>query len=142
MISYPISFYTQLDSPAGIESSWSSKTPTHEHTCSIPTEFEGPGGGCSPEDFFALALSNCLVATFKVYAQHSKVTYEKLEVKGELIVDLNENKKPIMKECHLNAKLYGPNNADLAKRLLQRAFESGFILNSVKTNLNLNVEIL
>ena len=142
MIKYPLTFTTQINSPAGIETAWNSKTPTHSFDCNIPPEFEGPGGGVSPEDFFALALSNCIIATFKVYAQYSKISFEKIEVNSELVVDLNENKKPVMKTCLLKATLFKPSNVDMAKRLLQRAFESGFILNSVKTELKLEIEVL
>ena len=49
----------------------------------IPSEFEGPGGGYSPEDFYALALLNCFGATFKVIDIIFKV-----ESFGGRVVDL------------------------------------------------------
>ncbi len=141
MIQYPLHFQASLQGPAGIQTTWDSTVGQHSLACNVPKEFEGPGGGVSPEDLFVLALCNCLVATFKVYAEYSKVSFEDLSVLGDLTVDLNENKKPIMKTCLLKARLKKASNPDLAKRLLQRAFESGFILNSVKTELHLEIEL-
>lgn len=142
MIQYPLNFDASLTSPAGIQSAWSAHVGTLSLSCNIPKEFDGPGGGVSPEDLYVLALTNCLVATFKVYAEHSKVTFEECSVTGHLTVDLNDNKKPVMKKCLLKAQLKNANNPVLGKRLLQRALESGFILNSVKTELHLEIEIL
>ena len=31
--------------------------------------FEGPGKEASPEDLYLLSLLNCLIATFKVFAE-------------------------------------------------------------------------
>jgi len=142
MIQYPLDFHASLTSPAGIQAAWSAKVGAHSISCNIPKEFDGPGGGISPEDLFVLALTNCLVATFKVYAEHSKVSFEDLSVNGHLTVDLNEAKKPVMKSCVLKARLKKASNPELGKRLLQRAFESGFILNSVKTELSLEIEVV
>ncbi len=106
----------------------------------MPQEFEGPGGALSPEDLFAQALTNCFIATFKVYAEKSKVDFSHVEVKAELIADLNENKKPVMKKCILHAKIYGCKNADRIRTIADKAFSSGFILNSVKTEMKLELE--
>ena len=75
MVKYPMSFKAQAHSPAGIQSPWSSKAeamPEKPLTLAIPPEFEGPGGGFSPEDLYLLALENCFVATFKVFAEKSR----------------------------------------------------------------------
>lgn len=143
MISYPVNFNVEADSQQGIETIWNAQCGNNEnYTCAIPKEFEGLGDGASPEDFFALALSNCLIATFKVYAHHSKLSFEKLNVKSNLVVDKDEKQRPVMKECHMEATLSGASNPELGKRLLQRALDSGFVLNSVKTKLNLEIIVI
>ena len=101
----------------------------------------GPGGALSPEDLFNQALANCFVATFKVYAENSKLTFSNLNVKSKLVVDLDERRKPVMKEFFLDVEISGPSNADKAMLLAKKASESGFILNSVKTNCHFNFTV-
>ena len=73
------------------------------------------------------------MATFKVYAENSRLTFTGLKVNSKLVVDLDDNKKPIMKEFFLEAEIQNPSAAEKALALAKKASESGFILNSVKT---------
>ena len=98
MIQYPISFTSETLAKNGVQANWKTKSQFEESHVSIPPEFMGPGGGLSPEDLFNQALANCFVATFKVYAENSKLTFDDLTVSTKLIVDLDDNKKPVMKE--------------------------------------------
>jgi organic hydroperoxide reductase OsmC/OhrA len=141
MISYPIVFKTNARAPSGIQTTWIEESQSIKTLCSIPQEFEGPGGGLSPEDLFAQALSGCFLATFKVYAEKSRIEFDHISVQGELTVDLDESKKPIMKKFILNAEISGCSNLDRARSLAEKAFSSGFILNSVKTELSLNLSV-
>ena len=142
MIQYPISFTAKAHSKSGIQSSWFMESQNLEVQCAIPPEFEGPGGALSPEDLFAQALTNCFLATFKVYAEKSRVQFARISVTSELIVDLDENKKPIMKKCVLNVEISGCENEVRTRAIAERAFASGFILNSVKTELQFNLTIV
>lgn len=141
MIKYPVLFKTEVQSISGIGSTWQTTSDDIKSVCAIPTSFEGPGGGLSPEDLYAQALTNCLVATFKVYAEKSKVRFDQVHVKTDLIVDLNDEKKPVMKKAILEVQVTGAENPDRTKSLVERAFQSGFILNSVKTELELKVQV-
>lgn len=140
MITYPMSFRTQTNSKGTMAQIWPITASGFESQCAIPPEFEGPGGANSPEDLYALALTNCFVATFTVYAEKSKLTYANLATQGELIVDLDDNKKPIMKKFLLKARITGAEHPERLQRLAEKAFQSGFILNSVKTELSLQLE--
>ncbi len=141
MIKYPISFYANSQSNAGIQSLWTFESQSFENHCAIPPEFEGPGGALSPEDLFAQALTNCFVATFKVYAEKSKLLYSRISNKAELVVDVDENKRPMMKKCTLHVQISGCEKPDRIKVIAEKAFTSGFILNSVKTELTLILQI-
>lgn len=141
MQSYPFSFHAQAKSDSGIGTLWNVNSAGHELTCAIPPEFEGPGGGLSPEDLFAQALTNCFVATFKVYAEKSKLTFGSLEVKSELVVGVGDAGKPVMQSCRLKVNILGCEKPDRVRTIAQKAFESGFILNSVKTKLDLDVTV-
>jgi organic hydroperoxide reductase OsmC/OhrA len=136
MISYPIPFATRLQATSGTQTNWQVESSDHRLLCAIPPEFEGPGGGFSPEDLFAQALTNCFVATFKVMAEKSRLDFQSLEVNGYLNVDLDENSRPCMKDFRLNIQLKSPSDAERATRLVKKAIESGFILNSIKTTIS------
>ncbi|MBY0383956.1 OsmC family protein [bacterium] len=140
-IQYPMTFKAQSKAAPGMDTSWRVKSSENEMVCAIPPEFEGAGGGLSPEDLFAQALTNCFVATFKVYAQHSRLSFTEVRVQSDLIVDLDENKKPVMKKLVLNAMIVGAENPQKAQMLATRAMKQGFILNSVKTEIEFNISV-
>ncbi len=142
MTNYPLEFNSQTTSTAGIQSNWKTKSNDRESPMAIPPEFSGPGGGFSPEDLFNQALANCFVATFKVYAENSKLSFEDLTVNARLVVDHDETKRPVMKEFFLHAKIKVPSNADKAILLAKKASQSGLILNSVKTICHFNFEVV
>lgn len=135
MIGYPINFEAKATTNSGINSHWSAHSQEFKLDCGIPTEFEGPGHALSPEDLYAQALTNCFVATFKVFAEKSHLEFSSLSCHGLLTVDLNEAKKPCMKKFKLTVQLTNVSNIDKAKILADKAFKNGFILNSVKTDL-------
>ncbi len=135
MISYPIEFQTKAAAHSGINSNWNIQSQNFELSCAVPVEFEGPGQALSPEDLFAQALTNCFVATFKVYAEKSRLEYDQVTCQGLLVVDLDENKKPCMKTFKLMTSIQNPSSLEKAKLLAEKAFKNGFILNSVKTQL-------
>jgi uncharacterized OsmC-like protein len=143
MIQYPLSFRVQAKTPSGVSTPWMTSVPGFgsELTAAIPPEFEGPGGGYSPEDFYALAILNCFAATFKVIAGHSKLDYESLALEGTLTVDRNEKGAPWMKHFVLRATLTAPNDPDRAKRILEKTSQSCIVLNSVKTEKEFQFEI-
>ncbi len=143
MTKYPLEFNAITSSAPGINEPWSSIAFERENLqMAIPKEFEGKGDGFSPEDLYLLALTNCFVATFKFAAEKSALTFSKLDVSSKLVVDLDENKKPIMKEVHLFTKLYSPSSVDKARRLTSKIEGSCLILNSVKTQVFFHHEIL
>lgn len=136
MINYPVHFIGESNSKKGILTTWSTKSSGIETICCVPEEFEGSGGALAPEDHFLLALINCFVATFKVYSHYSKLEFDHLNVRGELCVDFNDDKKPIMKELMLKINIQGPSDIKKANLLINKALENGFILNSTTTKIN------
>jgi organic hydroperoxide reductase OsmC/OhrA len=141
MITYPLTFAAKTESRPGINADWRSDASGQVCCVAVPPEFEGPGGGMSPEDLFNLALCNCFVATFKVFCEKSKVAFKKLGVESRLVVDLDESGKPVMKEFYLNARIEGPSHLDRVRMLAEKAAKSGFILNSVKTHCHFEINV-
>lgn len=133
MIQYPVTFHGVSEAKAGIQNDWEVTSSGINTKCCVPREFEGSGNSLSPEDFFLLALQNCFVATFKVYAEYSKLDFHDLKVTSELIVDKNESHKPVMKIMKLMIELTGASDQKKAEILVKKTLENGFILQSVKT---------
>lgn len=142
MTNYPLSFSARAESLSENEKTWKTASePMPPLTGAIPPEFGGPGGGYSPEDFYAFALLNCFMATFKVIADRSKLHYESIHLKGDLTVDRNEKGTPWMKHFRLHARLAGAEDIDRAQRILVKTSESCLVLNSVKTEKTFEFEV-
>ncbi len=133
MIQYPMSFFADSKSSSGISTIWSTETSHGQMTAAIPPEFEGPGQGYSPEDYYVLALTNCYVATFKVFAEKSKLNYQDIIAKGHLTLDRDEKGIPWMKNFLLKVHLVGCADEEKALRIMNKVSQSCMVLNSVKT---------
>lgn len=141
MPQYPMPFRVETQAAPTTQATWTVRSESQQAQCGVPKEFGGGGQGWSPEDLYAQALLNCFVGTFQVLAQNSKLTFQELQADAVLEVDLDESKKPIMKRCRIQAHIQGPSNPERAELLAKKAFQSGFILNSVKTELQFECRI-
>lgn len=144
MLNYPMKFPISAQSTAGTTNNWSARTAGNAHytiDLAIPPEFAGPGGAFSPEDIYALALGNCFVATFKVFAEKSSLSFSTLDVSGELTVDRDEKGVPWMAEMALRITLKKPSDAAKAERLLEKTAKSCMIINSVKTKVSFSFQV-
>ena len=144
MLQYPLKFLVQSSSAAGMQEAWTTKAQSfdHEVPMAIPPEFEGPGTGFSPEDIYAMALQNCFIATFKVFAEKSKLQYQTIAVESVLEVDRDEKKRPWMARIHLHVTLAGAAQKENAQRILEKTSQSCMILNSVNTEKTFQFEVL
>ena len=136
----PLLFKAQTESQPGTQQLWQSQSLDLSLPCAIPPEFKGPGGGLSPEDFFVQAMTNCFLATFKVIAENSKLHYGRIHFDSDLFVDKNDQQKTVMKKCHFKITLTNVEQKEKANLLIKKAFETGFILNSVKTELSYEIQ--
>jgi organic hydroperoxide reductase OsmC/OhrA len=141
MIQYPIEFHATTTAESGIDKHWITECSDGKSPICVPKVFEGSGGALSPEDLFSHALTNCFIATFQVYAHKSKLTFESLTTRSRLVVDLDENKKPVMKEFYCNVNIHKASQPERALVLATKAANSGFVLNSVKTKTHFVFEI-
>ena len=81
------------------------------------------------------------MATFKVYAENSKLGFDSVSTKSRLVVDVGVDRKPVMKSIYIHVKISNPSHIDKALLLAKKASESGFILNSVKTERYFTFEV-
>jgi organic hydroperoxide reductase OsmC/OhrA len=135
MVQFPMTFKVSSTAQSGIQTTWQTFAPhnTEKITVAVPPEFSGPGGGFSPEDIYAMALTNCFVATFKVYAEKSRLEFNNIQIETTLKVDRNEKGHPWMAEAELKVELTGVSQTENAKRLLEKTSQGCMILNSVNT---------
>lgn len=141
MINYPLFFESQTAAPSGTHGTWVTQSQKHSSVCCVPQEFLGSGGALSPEDLFNHALTNCFIATFKVYAENSKLSFDSVTANSRLVVEADENHKVTMKSIHIHVKIFNPSSSDKALLLAKKASNAGFILNSVKTDRFFTFEI-
>jgi peroxiredoxin-like protein len=135
MVQYPMKFSVSSVSNSGTQEAWTAKAQSldFEVPISIPTEFDGPGTGLSPEDLYAMALQSCYIATFKVFAEKSKLSFSSISVESVLDVDRDEKGRPWMARIHIHVQLRGVSQKENALRILEKTSQSCMILNSVNT---------
>lgn len=141
MVQYPVYFMATAAAPSGTKAAWSIQCGAQEGRCAVPPEFAGAGGGFSPEDLYLQALTNCFVATLKVYAEMSHLKFEQIQVESNLKVDKNEKGQPWMAAADFKVLIRGADKPDRIRTLVDKAIKSGFVLNSVKTSMNWTVDI-
>ena len=142
MIKYPLSFESQTTAQSGTRGTWVTQSQQHSSECCVPKEFLGSGGALSPEDLFNHALTNCFIATFKVYAENSKLSFDSVKADSQLVVEEDQtNHKVTMKSIKIHVKIFKPSDREKALKLAERASNDGFILNSVKTDRYFTFEI-
>lgn len=141
MVEYPISFSADLQSGSSMSEPWSMCASGHRMSCSIPEEFQGSGGALSPEDLFLLALSNCFVATFKVYASASHLNYSFINIQSKLVIDKAADGTAVAKSCHISVYVGGAEQPSRIATILKKVVRSGILLNSVKTEIDFEFEV-
>lgn len=143
MAKFPLHFDAEGRTEAGISTLWKSGCNGLEPiSCSIPTEFSGPGGGYSPEDLFALALLNCLIATFKVYAEKSNVQFKHLHAKTRATMDKDRTTNQMtVTQLHTEFNITGASDAEKLRKLLDKAIQDCAISNSIKSGKTYSIYI-
>lgn len=119
----------EVSSEAGKQDSWISES-RQEFEVGVSKEFGGSFDGPAPENYLAVALANCFVATFKAMADRSGVEYDKVEAEGKLQV------RPVDGETEV--KLFeavftveSPEEDRKIRTLMERAEEHCFVMGAV-----------
>lgn len=134
MIKFPMTFDVEASAAAGISTNWVAQANnSFPIPSAIPPEFMGPGGGYSPEDLFGIAIINCLIATYKVYCEKGKVSFQHIKAKAKVRVD----KDPASTSFHVSdvkifIEITGSSDVEKAKKLLETAIKDCAMSNSIK----------
>jgi len=136
-------FDVELNGLKSSNDTWTTSCAHHKNlTMAVPVEFDGTGGGVSPEDLFAMSLINCFAATFKVISKNSKLEFADLHVKGRLYPGRNEKGMWVMKKIDIDATISQPSDSEKAKRLLEKASGLCMIINSTTLEKNFTYQVI
>ncbi len=112
--------------------------------CATPPEFpDGVPEIWSPEHLFVAAINSCYMATFLAIAHNFRVGIENFACKTTAKLEMVEGKYQITEaEMFPTVKLTHPEqDADRARRVLEKAKAGCLVTNSMKTEIRLNPEI-
>ncbi|NGX39246.1 MAG: hypothetical protein KR126chlam1_00569 [Chlamydiae bacterium] len=133
MIKYPLHFRVEASSPSGISTPLEGKGEDFPSIhCAIPKEFNGPGGGYSPEELFALAGVTCIMATFKVFAERGKLSYASIAGEAKLTIDRNEEGVAALQKLEMTFTFSGVADEEKAKVLLAESQKYCLVCNAIK----------
>jgi organic hydroperoxide reductase OsmC/OhrA len=143
MIHYPLKYEIRAKAGPGIRNLWESQHASLPNiACSIPTEFGGPGGGYTPEDFFALALLNCQIALFKICCEKRKLSYGGLEAKAITSLDMDRTSGQFfISEIEIFFDIKDASNPEAVKAAMESALKGCPIGNSIKTGKTYHVKV-
>lgn len=138
-----MTFDVQASASPGADSQWTAHAGSLSPIPSaIPPEFMGPGGGYSPEDLFAISLLNCLIATFKVYCEKSKVTFREIKGKVRLTVDKLPGQSGFaITQADISFDVNGASDPEKTRKLLDAAIKDCAVSNSIKTGKTFHINI-
>lgn len=128
-------FEVEAKASSGMNTQWTAQTDSLPPIPSaIPPEFMGPGGGYSPEDLFALAVVNCVIATFKVYAERAKIGFQTIHGKAILTVDKLPAEAGFgMTQIDVTLNVVGATDTEKTKKTLELAIKDCAVSNSIKS---------
>lgn len=135
MIKFPLTFEVFSEATSEINSLWQGGSNGLPNVpCAIPREFHGPGGGYTPQDFFALAQLSCTIAMFKVMCEKSGVTFKSLIAKAKLVMDQDPDTCELfIKQIDFSFEIKGASDKQKLKKLLESSLNKGPICGAVKT---------
>lgn len=112
-----------------------------EFAIGIPPEFGGQFDGPAPENYYAIALTNCYVATFKVMAENSGLDFESLAADGRLRLRPSDG-TTVVDSFSLDVTLRTEGTSRKANVLLERTEEHCFILQSVDFEVDVTHDVV
>ncbi len=143
MIQHPLKYEVRAKAGPGIRCLWEAQhAALPSIACSIPTEFGGPGGGYTPEEFFALSLLNCQIALFKIYCEKRNLCYKELEAKAIAYLDKDRTSTQFfISEMEISFTITGSSNCEAVKASLESALKDCPISNSIKSGKTYHIKV-
>lgn len=142
MLSFPMKFQVSAQATPGIKTLFEAKAHSNVSiSCAIPPEFNGPGGGYSPEDLYALALASCFLATFKVFTERTQTAFEKAEATATLTIERNEKGVPTISNIDLFVVVTGAKDREKVQKMCEEAEKNCLVSKAMKCSLRYSYQI-
>jgi organic hydroperoxide reductase OsmC/OhrA len=108
-----------------------------------PLEFDGPGDQWSPESLLVAAVVDCFVLTFRAIARASKLEWTDIRCHAEGTLDRIERVTRFT-GLRIVAELILPagGNAEIARRLLEKAEHECLVTNSLNVPVELDARVI
>jgi peroxiredoxin-like protein len=110
----------------------------------VPPEFQGPGGGVSPEELLTDAIAACYTMTFGIIAENRKIPVQSVRVQATGQVEQNG---PSFKYVSITLKPTivlpadaGDDQIALAEEMAHKADAYCIVTNAVRNNVQITVE--
>ena len=134
MIKYPLYFHAEVKSVSGMNTPFEGHVENYPAiVCAIPEGFGGKGGGYSPEDLYIMAISSCLIATFKVFAEKAQLAYTEIQADAKLTIDRNAQGIPELQKVDIAFTLTGVEDQEKAKTILAESEKYCLVSNAIKS---------
>lgn len=131
MNQYPMQFSSQTHANGDFSQPWVSHGHEGDLRIAIPPEFEGPGGGFSPEDLLGVSALNCFIATFKVIAKNSNLEFDSIDGKTELTLDKNDQDGLFLEKIRLSVNVNGCTDPEKSHRILEKTADTCMIMKAL-----------
>jgi organic hydroperoxide reductase OsmC/OhrA len=112
-----------------------------EFEVGITPEFGGEFDGPAPENYYAVTLTNCFVATLKVVADNSDQAYEKVVADGTLRLRPDDG-STVVDSFDLDVEFHVDSPTRKTESILRMTRRNCFILNSVDFPVNVEHEVV
>lgn len=105
----------------------------------IPQVFGGNQTALSPEEYYMFSLVACFFTTLQTLAKREKIEFECYNIVASSKLDRGLDSKPFVKEIFLDFEC----SSEYATfdKVIEFAKENCFILNSVKTQINIKYKL-
>ena len=144
MVNFPLKYTSKIEADSKITNKWNCQANSGETVaCAVPPEFNGPGHSFTPEDFFTMAVLNCIVASFKVICEKRKENFENIKGKAVLNMDINQADNALyFTEIDINIEVSGASNVETVKKLLEQAVAVCPVSSGIKTSKTFHLKVL
>lgn len=139
MVEYTEDYHASASASGGADE-WTTES-RGRFEVGIPPEFGGEFDGPAPENYYAVALTNCFVATFAVMAENSGVEFHEIEADGTLKLRPADGTTAV-DGFELDVTLYAAADDRKTELLLERARDHCFILDSVAFDVDVATDLV
>jgi organic hydroperoxide reductase OsmC/OhrA len=108
-----------------------------EFEVGVTPEFGGDFDGPAPENYYAVTLTNCFLATLKVIANNSNQDFKKIIGNGTLKLRPDDGKTTV-DSFELEVEFHVNSSSAATDRILEMTSKHCFILNSVEFPVNVS----